>query len=167
MRLYISYFITSIYWSISEIGCNYFPKVQCATTFYQKYNTILIHIDDRRGSSQCGEFRKMREEKTKLMYLPTKKNMETWQVFSNDSSFRLQSAQKSKTNKDADTGRGLSVNLLWIDEAGGVDLEKIESSVFPTTSTTFMFCKENNIPHIILLSGTANGRVGIHQSTGA
>lgn len=131
------------------------------TTFYQKYNVVLIHLDDTRGKGQCEEFRKMREEKTRLMYLPTKKNALTHQIFQNDSSFRLQSAQKSKTGKDADTGRGLSVNLLWVDEAGGVDLDKLESSIFPTTSTTFIFCKENNIPHIILLSGTANGRVGI------
>lgn len=103
----------------------------------------------------------MRNEKTRLMYLPTKKNALTHQIFQNDSSFRLQSTQKSKTGKDADTGRGLSVNFLWVDEAGGVDLEKLESSIFPTTSTTFMFCKQNNIPHIILLSGTANGRTGI------
>lgn len=131
------------------------------TTFYQKYNIVLIHLDDTRGKGQCEEFRKMREEKTRLMYLPTKKNALTHQIFQNDSSFRLQSAQKSKSGKDADSGRGLSVNLLWVDEAGGVDLDKLESSIFPTTSTTFIFCKEHKIPHIILLSGTANGRVGI------
>ena len=125
------------------------------TTFYSKYNVVLIHVDDSRGKSQCEEFRKMRSEKTKLMYLPTTKNALTHQIFQNDSSFRLQSAQKSKTSNDTDTGRGLSVNLLWVDEAGQVDLERLESSIFPTTSTTFMFCKEHNIPHIILLSGTA------------
>jgi hypothetical protein len=51
--------------------------------------------------------------------------------------------------------------LLWIDEAALVDLEKLAVNIFPTTSTTFGFCKEANIPHIILLSSTANGKVGI------
>ena len=131
------------------------------TTFFKKYNVVLIHVDDIRGKSACDEFRKMRSEKTKLMWLPTKKNALTNQIFSNDSSFKLQSSQKSKTGASTDTGRGLSVNLLWIDEAAAVDLEKLEAAVFPTTSTTFTFCKQNNIPHIILLTSTANGRVGI------
>ena len=132
-----------------------------ATTFYTKYNVVLIHTDDKRGENTCEEFRSLRNMKSKLMYFKTKKNALTHQVFANDSSFQLQSAQKSKSKDDIDTGRGLSVNLLWIDEASTVDVERIESSVFPTTSTTFIFCAQNNIPFIILLSGTANGRVGI------
>ena len=131
------------------------------TTFYDKYNVVLIHVDDSRGKNACEEFRKLRSEKSKYMYFKPTKNALTHQIFENNASFQLQSTQKSKSSSDVDTGRGLSVNLLWIDEAGSVDLEKLESSIFPTTSTTFMFCKENNIPHIILLSGTANGRVGI------
>lgn len=132
-----------------------------ATTFYSKYNVVLIHTDDNRGKSQCEEFRMMRNLKTKLMYYKPKKNALTHQIFWNDSSFRLQSAQKSKTSKDTDSGRGLSVNLLWIDEAGSVDIKRLESSIFPTASTAFIFSAQNNIPFIILLSGTANGRVGI------
>lgn len=132
-----------------------------ATTFYRKYNVVLIHTDDSRGKNECEEFRSMRNLKSKLMYYKPKKNALTHQIFANDSSFQLQSAQKSKTQGDTDTGRGLSINLLWIDEAGSVDLERIESSVFPVTSTTFIFSAKYNIPHIILLSGTANGRVGI------
>ena len=131
------------------------------TTFYRKYNVVLIHTDDKRGHNECEEFRAMRNLKSKLMYYKPKKNAVTHQIFANDSSFQLQSAQKSKTQGDTDTGRGLSINLLWIDEAGSVDLERIESSVFPVTSTTFIFSAKYNIPHIILLSGTANGRVGI------
>ena len=131
------------------------------TTFYTKYNVVLIHVDDKRGHDACEEFRKMRYEKTKFMYYKPIKNAVTHQIFQNNSSFQLQSTQKSKSGSDVDTGRGLSVNLLWVDEAGSVDIEKLESSIFPTTSTTFMFCKQQNIPHIILLSGTANGRVGI------
>ena len=129
------------------------------TTFYEKYNVVFIHIDDFRGAKQCGEFRTLRNMKSKFMYIPTKKNALTHQIFKNESSFMLQPTQK--TSKSSDSGRGLSVNLLWIDEAGGVDIDKLESSIFPTTSTTFLFCKEANIPHIILLSGTANGRFGI------
>ena len=131
------------------------------TTFYDKYNVVLIHVDDSRGKNACEEFRKLRSEKSKYMYFKPTKNALTHQIFENNASFQLQSTQKSKSSSDVDTGRGLSVNLLWCDEAGSVDLEKLESSIFPTTSTTFMFCKQNNIPHIILLSGTANGRVGI------
>ena len=131
------------------------------TTCYKKYNVVLIHVDDSRGKSACEEFRKMRYEKSRYMYFKPIKNALTHQIFKNDSSFQLQSTQKSKGGSDVDTGRGLSVNLLWLDEAGSVDVEKLEASIFPTTSTTFTFCKKNNIPHIILLSGTANGRVGI------
>lgn len=131
------------------------------TTFFQKYNVVLIHVDDTRGKATCEEFRKLRKEKTKLMFLKPTKNALTDQIFQNESSFRLQSAQKSKSGNATDTGRGLSVNMLWIDEAAAVDLERLEAAVFPTTSTTFMFCKQNNIPHIILLTSTANGRVGI------
>ena len=131
------------------------------TTFFNKYNVVLIHVDDSRGKGTCEEFRKLRTQKCQYMFYKPIKNALTHQIFQNNSSFQLQSTQKSKTGKDVDTGRGLSVNLLWVDEAGSVDLEKLESSIFPTTSTTFMFCKQNNIPHIILLSGTANGRVGI------
>lgn len=95
------------------------------------------------------------------MFFKPIKNALTHQIFENNSSFQLQSTQKSKSGKDVDTGRGLSANLLWVDEAGSVDLEKLSASIFPTTSTVFTFCKQNNVPHIILLSGTANGRVGI------
>jgi hypothetical protein len=84
------------------------------TTFYEKYNVVLIHIDDSRGQQQCNEFRDLRQMKSKAMFLPYKKKALTHQIFANNSSFRLQPTQKSKTTAASDTGRSLSANLLWI-----------------------------------------------------
>ena len=126
---------------------------------FKGYNIVMLHADETRGKENLNNFKNILENKDPMAKLKSKTNRELKYSNSNNSQFIVIPTQKS--SKTSDTGRSLTSNLLWIDEAAFVDLEKLESSVFPTTSQSFIQSRKDNMPFGIILSSSANGRKGI------
>lgn len=126
---------------------------------FKGYNIVMLHADETRGKENLNNFKNIIENKDPMAKLKPKINRELKYSNSNNSQFIVIPTQKS--SKTSDTGRSLTSNLLWIDEAAFVDLEKLESSVFPTTSQSFIQSRKDNMPFGIILSSSANGRKGI------
>lgn len=128
-------------------------------TLYSNYPAVLLHADAGRASKNILEYKDIANNKCPIMRYDTKINRSMMIVYKNLSKFMGIPTQKS--SKQADTGRSLTSNLLWVDEAAFIDLEKLESSVWPVTSQAFLQCRKNHIPFGIILTSSANGRLGI------
>lgn len=128
-------------------------------TLFGNYNIVLLHADATRGGKNLLELKDIIANKDSIMKFKPKINRAMMYVAENNSKFIVIPTQKS--SKSSDTGRSLTSAMLWVDEAAFIDLEKLEASLWPITSQAFLQCRKDSVPFGIIMSSSANGRIGV------
>jgi hypothetical protein len=126
----------------------------------------ILHVN-RQIPQACTNIREIKEMIDSLprwMRPGYKKCIETQFILGNGSEIwceagGIQTAKSGAGSPGA--GRGRRAYFIWIDEAAYVNLSRLDTSVIPSTSKTFLLAEKKGIPYGIVYSSTPNGIVGV------